>query len=557
MITPLGISTWNMVRREAGGRTVLKQNTARWSGVLGIVIAVLAGLASTARAGYVTHLLSDPDLIAYYRLNETTGAVAVEESGNTANNGQYVGSIPGDNMAGPGPADGFSGLGPAHTAPNFSDDSVLLPDGPFDRAVVTISGFLKNAYHTGYWRRLYATDDTSTHKLNVAVYQDDMMINTGAPYGTGASRRMNSVAEFADDQWHHFVLVRNGDDVANVEFFVDGKRLSKTSSSSDMGYEDGIRIGNRGTSTLYDWIGGIDEVAFFGRAFGAHDVARLYYQATQPGLPEPFAAEPFTYGTAGSSVELNGQNGGTGFSGAWTADTAVTEVVDPGTPLSYDPAAGPIGGGHRALRLNRPGTSAYEAERMLATPESGDVYVSFLLRWDEGTVGANDFVSLFFDDTAGPSIGVKGNQASSSGTKDFYTRLTSGGTVAYSGNIGDNTTTHLVVGRLFKDGSTNYNSFSLWADPLWTDEANPDVTATGDAGFASFSRIGLNVWNLDSDDVILVDQLRFGRAWKDVVFGVPEPATSSLLLLGLLTAGFAVSLRRRKSIPADLPPFMH
>ncbi len=507
------------------------------SGYLLLLAMILAWMNSDALAGYVTTVLDDPDLIAYYRLNETAGTVAVEQSGNASHDGSYVGSIPGDNMAGPGAGSGFRGLDASNTAPDFSSDSVLLPDAPFDQNVISVTGFFKTSSHSGSWRRLYTTSDASTNQLAIMANGDDFLIHTG-PY---AGRLINNVAALTDNAWHHLVLTRDGSTSADTRVYVDGEYLPSV-STSNAGYDPGTWIGNRGTSTDWSWWGGLDEVAFFGREMDRNDVDTLYYQAKR-SVGNPFAFERFTYGLSGSPVELDGQNGGLGWASAWTADTGITEVVDPGTPLQFGNSEDtPLYGGDRALRLD--GNSQSAATRSLDATYSGDeVYVSFLLRWDEGTVDDNDFAALFFG-TGEPSIGVKGNKAGG-GLEDFYVRLGPGGE-QYSSEIADNSTTHLIVGRLFKDSGTgNYDRFSLWVDPDWDDLHAPDVTATGDAGFASFSAIGIKGWNLDANDSVLFDELRLGRTWGDVMPLVPEPSTLLLLLLGG-TALMPIRRRRRR-----------
>ena len=67
--------------------------------------------------------------------------------------------------------------------------------------------------------------------------------------------------------------------------------------------------------------------------------------------------------------ELNTKNGGTGWANAWTANTGITQVVDPGVDLSDN----------RALQFT--GNSNNAAYRPLALPFTGDVlFVDFLIQ---------------------------------------------------------------------------------------------------------------------------------------------------------------------------------
>jgi len=258
-----------------------------------------------------------------------------------------------------------------------------------------------------------------------------------------------------------------------------------------------------------------------------------------PATAMPFAIESFTYGTT-APRELHGQDGGVGWAGPWSADTAKTDVVEPATPLQYQvPGGALIDGGDRALALT--GANDNLAVRPLAAPQADDVYISFLLRWAGGNFNDNDFAVFWFDSRDGPNIGVKMNEGGG-GTRDFMARLGPfGGAVVYGGDIQDHSTTFLVVGRLYKSvPGGNYDRYSLWVNPAYGDFANPLGTATRDVGFASFTKAGIRTFQLH-DDTVLIDELRIGRQWRDVV-PLPEPGTVALLGLGLL--GFA---RRRKN----------
>lgn len=280
--------------------------------------------------------------------------------------------------------------------------------------------------------------------------------------------------------------------------------------------------------------------------------------------------------------DLNGQSGGlgsTGWAGAWTAGTAYENVVSlqapAATPLSYSASGWTLNGGNPALQIAGGLDSTQLAYRSLTANQSGDVWVSFMMRWNAGAVDQNDALLLWFDNTAAgdhslvPNIGFKGNEGDSGpgGVKeDFVVRLIMGANDDYAGNITvpDPAATHLVVGHLVR-GATKYNVFEMWVDPNATNlvgdaSANHFVYAvdnTGNTGLTSFNTIGLRSANLDSNDVILIDELRLGTTMLDVLnYGsgglppvvteatIPEPVTMAGLFLGLTGLGGYIRKRR-------------
>ena len=266
-----------------------------------------------------------------------------------------------------------------------------------------------------------------------------------------------------------------------------------------------------------------------------------------PAAAVPLVEEDFSYAVG----ELNGQSGGFGFSGAWTASLGPTQVVDPGTPLSYAVPGGPlIDGGNRALLVEGTTNGDNILFRSLASPILADeIYVGFLFQVRTGSVGDNDF-SVFWHDnaatgshTAVPNIGLKGNEGVGGGaTSDLMARIDLAGPTAYSTNITVGQT-YYVVGRLSKSapGAANpFDRFALWVDPTAVDPT-PDATSAFTGSIASFGMLGMRTANLDLDDDLYFDGVRYGTTWNDVVL-VPEPATGALLALGLAALA---ALRRR------------
>jgi len=92
----------------------------------------------------------------------------------------------------------------------------------------------------------------------------------------------------------------------------------------------------------------------------------------------PIATEDFIDSNADN--ELQGESGGTGWTGSWSSDTTNTQLVS--TSMSYSvPGGGTMSAG-TALRIT--GNNNTLISRNLDAAESGDVYVSFLFNFSAG-----------------------------------------------------------------------------------------------------------------------------------------------------------------------------
>lgn len=252
--------------------------------------------------------------------------------------------------------------------------------------------------------------------------------------------------------------------------------------------------------------------------------AALFAVSTLSQAAIVVATDDFQSYTTGN---LNAQNGGSGWAGAWTATSSAESVVDPVIDLQ----------GNRALQFGSTETNA--AVRRLSVSQTGDVLVDFQIQIS-GALERNDFVSLWFGSSTGPNIGLKGNEDSPSGTNDIFARTNgTGGAFAPNSNLAANVTYH-IFGHLYKsvDGGS-YNRFALWLDPTAAEMANltgADALYSGTSNIASFDTIGFRAANLNNGVTVRVDSLR--------IQNIPEP--TSIALLGLAMFGAAgVSYRRK------------
>ena len=243
---------------------------------------------------------------------------------------------------------------------------------------------------------------------------------------------------------------------------------------------------------------------------------------TSPIRASIIAEDTFSY----ASGEVNNQSDGQGWSGAWSGVISLTEIVQPG-----------------AVRIN--GNHGAALTRALSSTVNLDsVFISFLIR-PESNFTSNDFLAVWLDNktngdhTAVPNLGIKADQGGT-GTLDFMSRFAIG-REAYS-SIATPGATYLIVGQLLKSvgGTANrYDRFRLWVNPSASEANSWDAQAIINAGsISSFNRVGFRTAYLSPGESALIDDLRIGTSFADVVNSVPEPSAYLLFGSGLaLLAG--------------------
>ena len=249
--------------------------------------------------------------------------------------------------------------------------------------------------------------------------------------------------------------------------------------------------------------------------------------------PSAFAAlavyEPFNYTSA---ANLTTQNGGTGFSGAWTGATTAT-INASGLSYSLSPAVGLAGttAAGTAVANSRTLTTALGAN-------ATTTYFSFLIRPDNvntarnaefGVIGAaNLWVGKSFSGTDNTHYILE------SGTAGSGTGLQATTTTASSG-----TTVLLVLRADFASGN---DTFKLYVNP--TTSVEPGSAAATLTGID----LGTSITSLQFNGNLgfTFDELKVSTTYADVV---PEPGTwgSVFALAGI---GCIAWLRNRSRIAA-------
>ncbi|WP_411826982.1 hypothetical protein [Luteolibacter sp. AS25] len=238
--------------------------------------------------------------------------------------------------------------------------------------------------------------------------------------------------------------------------------------------------------------------------------------------------------------ELNGQSGTFGISGNWKAQTAITEIVSTPADFGVTVATGEtIKAAGKSLQLTGNSSSAISVD--LTTIQTNDFYVSFLVKMEAGSIGTNDFATLWFGEGShigAPAVGIKAQLGVNN--TDFMGRIT-GNREAYAPEqlvVGES---YYLVAKVSKaDGSSTYNQLDFWVNPGSGDFATPEGTSTGNISFDEFKTIGIRSVNLDSDDVLLFDNFKVTTEWSDLF--IPEP---SITLLAGITGTILIFRRKR------------
>ena len=287
--------------------------------VVFVAVAALLAVSSVAQTcNYCTEVLaSSPE--AHYRISETgvvPGNVLDNATGDATRDGIWGYSIdtpytmPTAGVPGPRPTDQLGGSGPLllgfesdNIAAEFfhGESGVSTNDmmniggdaGEFDSDDMTYSMWFKTTNPDTDMRMLVnrpgATDDfmliMDQGKLNI-------LLKPTGPTGTYGSQTPST---YHDGAWHHVVAVRNGDDIANAEMWVDGVDVSGTMVAPRSWFSKAgayALIGSRGIWSqphrlAFDGV--LDEVTIWDRALTPEEIATLHTAATTAPVPSSVA----------------------------------------------------------------------------------------------------------------------------------------------------------------------------------------------------------------------------------------------------------------------------
>jgi phospholipase/lecithinase/hemolysin len=233
------------------------------------------------------------------------------------------------------------------------------------------------------------------------------------------------------------------------------------------------------------------------------------------------AYDDFESYTSGASV--NGLSGGTGWTSNWTGATG-TSISDETIHYLHDTV---ILGGGNSLKIA--GNAESILSRTLPSGTTGaDYFAGFVFQIKGGTPGTNVSGNIF--------TGWQAQDAAPNSANDSIGFLGSGGKAgARVANSSDTVTPTLKYGQTYlfviKYGGwngSNYTTTRVWLNPTVNDEAssNAAVTisktvSTAGAGSSGFTGLRVRSVGLDATTYYLVDDLRVGSSWSDVVSPPP------------------------------------
>ena len=282
------------------------------------------------------------------------------------------------------------------------------------------------------------------------------------------------------------------------------------------------------------------------------------------------AADGFVVGDGGYATgNITGQNPTvTGFTGAWSTNTATIGVV--ATGLEY-PGVNSEGGTARFTHTGDLSDNPRQAYRSLGSYDDTQdaYYFSGLMSFDANFATDTDgyarmgFVSGTSDDDDTSVFGVQwGFQGNGDGGVDAFVRVRDylGGTAMNEYTIAEDIAvgTHLFVVKLQPNSSGGSDAMSIWLDPadVSSEAAAGDATwsqstlawvPSDDPGFSTgylVDMLVLKSFSVGANAVVGYDEARMGTAWDDGV-SVPEPGSMILGLAGLVSVLVWPRLRRR------------
>ena len=288
-----------------------------WLGVGALAMFLLTQQPQRGYAGlYSSAVLSDTP-VGYYRMNETTGSVAIDTVG-VAHGVYRNGAIPaaqppngvGPVLQQPGPrSPAFPGFDADNDAVQF--DGAASFSNPDNLNISTLSlndtaySFEIWAYNTRPQADLLITGymgargtGTSIDGVGIMGTLASASTATDAPPGTlfltDGVTILSGDSIVENNQWHHVVYTRSGDSVA---LYLNGELELSDTLAPTYGTSDAITAGMR-PDQHWAFQGMLDELALYNYALSPEQVLAHYDAASAAPVPEPSSVALVAVGTA-------------------------------------------------------------------------------------------------------------------------------------------------------------------------------------------------------------------------------------------------------------------
>ena len=249
------------------------------------------------------------NLVAYYKLDETSGTTVVDSTG--INDGTLGGSsiVQGE--------DGIINTGyyaDIEQATTVSTDFILT-------GTLGITGDENRSISA--WIKYNGTKDLkvfSTGDACVASASWDVLIGSGGYLKTGSSGGSYDSANIVipdDDTFHHIAVVYSGGGIlTGSKLFVDGNEITATSSvgndnvptaTDNYNAIGGSYCSNSPSGMRTRWDGFLDEVAIYDKALSSIEISELYYNYS-PTITLIYPVNDTIISDVGTNFSVSGNN---------------------------------------------------------------------------------------------------------------------------------------------------------------------------------------------------------------------------------------------------------
>jgi hypothetical protein len=173
------------------------------------------------------------------------------------------------------------------------DDLGVPGSQEYNQDNMTYSFFFKTGDDYGNDERVLVNVPGEDNDFKVILKDDNLVVTTSTDGWSTAYEGMSQTYDVTDQQWHHVVVVRNGDWCFDCDVYLDGVDLDwqntcvTTNDSHGTSGGTTARIGARHAEYYAGWgsyDGYVDEVAIFSRALTSAEALGLYDAAV---IPEP------------------------------------------------------------------------------------------------------------------------------------------------------------------------------------------------------------------------------------------------------------------------------